>query len=283
MHSLPVPNLTFSEIYAACVARIREPGRSALVAETEDISSYVERYVTLAETNDLFTLVPHVEVGNSTRAAHVATYEGHVANKKSDLRRYYNSIKSVKKTYRCPFCGWAQIKQVDHFVPKQIYFRLSVVPQNLVPICSDCNKAKGEYHGETKERALFHPYYDPIPTGAWLSAEISVGASVAVTYSIDRAAVDQLSGHRLDNQFRKLEIFEAYEDLASHHLVSLRDSLLAVVEDSGVVVLYSHIEGLRDQALTEAGGVQTNWKVTLYNAMLGCNEFMTSEGISLLE
>lgn len=283
MHSLPVPNLTFSEIFTACVARIREPSRSALTAETDDIGSYVERYVALAKTNDLFTLVPHIEVGNSTRAAHVNTYEGHVANKSSDLRRFYNSIKSAKKTYRCPFCGWAQIKQVDHFVPKQIYFRLSVVPQNLVPICSDCNKAKGEFHGDRKERALFHPYFDPIPTGPWLSAEISVSDAVAVTYSIDFAVVDQLTGHRLDNQFRKLEIFEAYEDLASHHLISLRDSLLQVIEVSGVAVLYTHVEGLRDQALTEAGGVPSTWKVMLYNAMLDCEEFMTGDGISLLQ
>lgn len=283
MHSLPVPDLTFSEIYSACVARIREPGRSALIAETGDISGHVEQYVALAKTNDLFTLVPHVEVGDSTRSAHVNTYERHIANKNSDLRRYYNSIKSVKKTYRCPFCGWAQIKQVDHFLPKSIYFRLSVVPQNLVPICSDCNKAKGEFYGERKEHALFHPYFDSITAGAWLRAEISVTDCVAVTYSIDRAAVDQLSSDRLDNQFRKLEIFEAYEDLASHHLVSLRDSLIEVVEDSGVAVLYNLIEGLRDQALTEAGGGANNWKVMLYEGMLGCSELMTRHGLSLLE
>lgn len=282
MHNLPCPEMSFREIFQNCVSKIREPGREVLSTELEKMVGLTNGYKALATAGLLHNVEPHVAVGEDNGANHVKLYVGHLSNKESDLRRYYNKIKGVKRSYRCPYCGWAQIKQVDHFLPKEIFFRYSVSPYNLVPCCSDCNTSKGEYYGKSKSGSLFHPYFEQLPREKWLHATLCFTPEFSVRFSISDEFIDFLTASRIENEFDRLAIFTAYEDLSTHNLISTRDRLLDVLVSSGPAGLKEHLEGVLEQARTDSGNDLNNWKVSLYEEILRNEDFLSVEGLSSL-
>lgn len=66
----------------------------------------------------------------------------------------------------CPFCGFGEPSQLDHYLPRSVYRELAIYPNNLIPCCGPCNNAKrtvvpglGPAHGP----GLIHPYFQELP------------------------------------------------------------------------------------------------------------------------
>ena len=79
------------------------------------------------------------------------------AEKTEYLRVLYN--------FSCGYCGITEseaggILTRDHFKPLTKGGRNSV--DNLVYACADCNKAKGDYFGDTSATRLLHPLRDDL-------------------------------------------------------------------------------------------------------------------------
>ena len=54
----------------------------------------------------------------------------------------------------CPICEQNRPNMtIDHVLPKSKFSQYTVTPVNLVPMCLDCNKSKGD------SEIFFHPYY----------------------------------------------------------------------------------------------------------------------------
>lgn len=62
----------------------------------------------------------------------------------------------------CPMCGSQNTGAVDHYLPKETFAEFSILFENLVPACANCNSAgKGKiYRGEADPERFIHPYYD---------------------------------------------------------------------------------------------------------------------------
>ncbi len=66
---------------------------------------------------------------------------------KTDLAEYYFDLKEERELTVCPFCGLKPLKSrtetrreaFDHYFAKAVYPFNSVNPDNLIPMCSDCN------------------------------------------------------------------------------------------------------------------------------------------------
>ncbi len=66
---------------------------------------------------------------------------------KTDLKEYYFDLKEKRELTVCPFCGIKPLKSrtemkreaFDHYFAKAVYPFNSVNPDNLIPMCSDCN------------------------------------------------------------------------------------------------------------------------------------------------
>lgn len=69
--------------------------------------------------------------------------------------RHYDKIKISINA--CPYCGFGEISEIDHFLPKSIYPEFSVFYFNLVPSCHICNSKKGN-----KKNICIHPYFEDI-------------------------------------------------------------------------------------------------------------------------
>ncbi|VEI46040.1 HNH endonuclease [Actinobacillus equuli] len=74
----------------------------------------------------------------------------------------YDTIINLAQSVKCPFCGGiGKPTQIDHFLPKSRYGHFSVLPENLIPVCKDCNtEYKKEFYPTEKNKQLIHPYLD---------------------------------------------------------------------------------------------------------------------------
>lgn len=87
----------------------------------------------------------------------------------------YDTIINLAKSTKCPFCGGiGRPTQIDHFLPKSRYGHFSVLPDNLIPVCKDCNtEYKKEFIPTAENEQLIHPYLDKdaIFNEQWLYAK----------------------------------------------------------------------------------------------------------------
>lgn len=80
-------------------------------------------------------------------------------------------LKNIRNTkdkddYQCPYCGIErlEVRDLDHFMPREKWPEFSILPTNLVYVCSLCNqrpqKGTNFLDEKTNKRLFLHPYYD---------------------------------------------------------------------------------------------------------------------------
>ena len=89
-------------------------------------------------------------------------YKNRLAKKDSSSYKYYKKIR--EQTKECPYCNRGQdVAALDHYLPKSFFPSFSIVINNLVPICYNCNsKYKNDFYPKNNkpEERILHPYYD---------------------------------------------------------------------------------------------------------------------------
>lgn len=184
MRKIEKPNLDPKSVYLACVSRIRnEQLRFRLQTVADDIAIAAVDYDENAENGSLYRIQQHDSVGGSvTRQEMEKVYTYRMAQKGRSGRRYYDELKASAQFGVCPLCGHRQVSQLDHHLPKANFPSLAVVPFNLVPSCSDCNKAKLAEIPTDAESQTLHPYYDDVTNKQWLHAEVIETSPAAVSF-----------------------------------------------------------------------------------------------------
>ena len=77
------------------------------------------------------------------------------------LEELKQKIKSQQGHYSyCPYCGISTSDSFDHYLPKSHFPQYCIFPLNLIPICSDCNRRKGERYVKDGQRLFLNPYFD---------------------------------------------------------------------------------------------------------------------------
>lgn len=122
---------------------------------------------------------------------------------------YYIREELMNGVRLCPLCGIAQDLTLDHYMPQSKYPALSMFRQNLVPVCSACNRSKNAQ----PYTDFIHPYYFIPPTlkKIFLNATIKIHKnSLCVFLDIDETAftdytvVERLRSHLkgINSEFR---------------------------------------------------------------------------------
>lgn len=88
-------------------------------------------------------------------------------------REIYFAIMEQAEDGLCPICGVRDAATLDHYLPKSLMPTLAVTPNNLVPMCRDCNSLKLDGIETDPARAPIHVYFDEPITDPWLQAELS--------------------------------------------------------------------------------------------------------------
>src|ERR1035441_650552 len=111
-------------------------------------------------------------------------------------------------------------------LPKAHYPALAVTPLNLVPCCTDCNKAKLDTIPRDEERVSLHPYYDNVDGALWLRGEVLQTQPSGLRFFVQVSRDwDRVLAARLLNHFEILGLATLYASEAAEELLSIRQQM----------------------------------------------------------
>lgn len=252
---------------ALCVSRIEDEDLKTRAESVADVLETGESdYRTHAAQGILYMQLEADRVGALTKADMESLYDQRLSKKGHPAREVYDSLRAAPKFNLCPLCGHRQVTTLDHYLPKSSHPLFAITPINLVPSCSDCNKAKLAGVASDIGDQTFHPYFDSFDDGVWLSARVVEQSPPAVVFFVESpAGWAAVKCQRAKTHFAKLGLAELYGANAAQELAQIALSLSEIAEKAGAEDVRAHLEV---QARSRAAlGVNT-WQSAMYRALL---------------
>lgn len=266
MWTLDRPAYSASATFSACISRVQDPLLKArLAAVTDVVGQASNEYEAAALASSLHEIGASDLVGGDvTRAEMERVYTDRMAKKRAPGRYIYDEIISAPAQGKCPLCGHRAVKTLDHFLPKAHYPALAVAPLNLVPACSDCNKAKLDAIPKEAADVCLHPYFDAIDNSRWLRAEVIETSPAALRFCVAAPAEwSSLLRLRVNNHFRRLGLDELYASESAEELLNIRHQLIGVLDAGGAGAVRAELNGRTGSALQAR---RNGWRTAAYEA-----------------
>jgi len=264
--------LDAGEVFETCISMVRNTAlKSQLRAVRTRVENEAEDYAEKAADSRLYQVTTHNQVGTVSGTEMVKVYTGRMVPKKAKGRPTYDRIMAAPAHGRCPFCGVGTVNTLDHYLPKTRFPVFAVTPNNLVPACQWCQKAKGEYYAEEEGRQLLHPYFDKIDEEIWLAAEVVVGAPAGFRYFV--SAPDdwaQTMKDRLEAHLRELNLLTLFSSNAGSRLSEIRSRLNKLYQHGGEEALRAH---LHEELASFEDGQKNSWATAMYRAAIASDWF----------
>ena len=218
--------------------------------------------------NDLERMHP-AKVGTDHKDALLGLYGSRVKLVK-DFRNRFFEINPQTYNNLCPYCAINSSNTTDHILPKDPFPEFAVDVKNLIPVCDECNSAKGDdvldVYGQ---KMIINNYTDILPDEQFLHVNISQkGTSLNFDYLLynpgNRIAPDLYE--LIERHFDKLHLLKRYKDKAIQEFAEIRNTYLA--EQFSDVVAYDVFAAKQikicDLNVVEYG--RNHWKVVLIRA-----------------
>ena len=145
---------------------------------------------------------------------------------REQIQKLRNDLKAINgngKVYKCPLCGAASVYHLDHYVPRSIMPEFSVMPQNLIYLCKDCNEIKdNKWLDARNQRVIFNVYYDH-PSGLEVLLCVINTEKDGSPYAefIENTTLAHTPESLLElNTYKELDIIERYESRVNEALQS---------------------------------------------------------------
>lgn len=108
----------------------------------------------------------------------------------------------------CPYCGFGEPTDLDHYLPRSLYEALAVYPRNLVPSCGPCNNAKRAFvPGVGPAPGLIHAYFQQLPDLEFLRADVAFAIGMLdVTFMIETGVVGAPLEQMLQYQLPRMKL-----------------------------------------------------------------------------
>src|ERR1700733_621091 len=260
------PTITAQETFARCTSRVRDPDlrqRFANIAQHIDVASGA--FEVAANAHQLHTIVRQAGVGVVSTDEMVAVYDDRMAKKSGPGRALYESIRGGAPHGRCPLCGQRDVTTLDHHLPKRQYAALAVTPLNLVPACTDCNKAKLETYPTTRNNQMLHPYFDNIDDDRWLHGTVISGPTAIVNFHVEAAASwDETTTARVALHFDVLQLAALYASHAAEELRNVQGYLRDLFLSARPTILRSHLAERAESCMRSR---RNSWQTATYFAL----------------
>ena len=175
----------------------------------------------------------------------------------------------------CPYCGFAPVSQLDHFLQRKPYKLLSIFALNLIPCCSPCNNGKRQTPSSNPAEHQVHPYFEDVSQFSFLraSAQVHPGTGgLVVKYSVTQpeGMSDELHA-RLNVHLQEFELQEKYDKQVNIYLGMLEHPISSSFEAGGPEGLMAMLEGTA--GATEKRFGRNDWRTALLRGLQGCPEF----------
>jgi HNH endonuclease. len=193
-------------------------------------------------------------------------YTNKFARKGKPGRGFYDKLIALPAQGVCPLCGQRVVSTLDHYLPKAHYPLLSVVPNNLVAACSECNKAKLDSVPICAEDQTLHPYYDDVEQEQWLFSEVVIGTPVSVRFFVNPPdAWDDVIKSRIRKHFSDLRLGALYASHSGSELAVQRVMLAKVAERGGYAKVREQLQDLYESY----SSIHVNsWQTAMYQAVV---------------
>ncbi len=201
-------------------------------------------------------------------------YKSHFARVGAPTRDMYDAIRLAPKYSLCPLCGQRSVGSVDHYLPQSLHPTFNLTPANLVPSCTDCNKAKLALVALTAEKQTLHPYFDDLGDERWLIADIGETAPPSVKYRVrPPAGWTPVLAERVSHHYQVMGLGVLYAAQAASELADISHALVQLGNNIGPVAVRSH---LYEEFESRLARDRNSWKTALYEGLCDsawfCNE-----------
>ena len=168
----------------------------------------------------------------------------------------------------CPYCGFGEPTDLDHYLPKPLYQALAIYPRNLVPSCAACNNAKRAIvPGVGPDPGLIHAYFQALPDLEFFCADVDYAAGVLdVTFRIETHVVGQPLEEMLQFQLTRMKLNARYPRQVNKFLSEQRTGILMMREADGDPARLSAYLGRSARSLAGNFGLN-DWRPALFRAL----------------
>lgn len=267
------PDLGAHEVFRTCIERIRsEDLKARMISVVDDVVEASINFEELAAATRLHLFPREGVVGGIINTAEMeAVYTQRMAKKGAPGREVYDIIIGSAPNGKCPLCGHRTVSTLDHHLPKSHYPVLSVVPLNLVPACSDCNKAKLAGTPSRPNDEALHPYFDNIDDDRWLYAEVLEGSPAALRFRVQAPAHwDEILADRVKLHFKTLNIGVLYAAESADELLNIRHQLRLIFANGGALSVRNELQHRAESCRSVR---RNSWRAVAYEAFSECEWF----------
>jgi hypothetical protein len=266
MRNLPVPTDSALEVFTLCIRNVKDTGlRTRLLAISRDIEAAEAEFQAAGQTASYFRLTSANGVGGVSRQEMVAVYDNRLVKKTAPGRRIYDKIVTSAPNDKCPLCGHRNVKTLDHYLPKSLFPALTVTPMNLIPACSDCNKAKLPTAPTAGRNQTLHPYFDNVETEQWLTGEVVHTSPAAVRFSVTKPdSWTATMAERVRHHFKMMGLGALYATNAAEELENIKYQLESLRQNGGARAVREY---LQESADSRESAHLNSWQTALYKAL----------------
>lgn len=278
MIKLKKPEIDQTSILDDCLESMREGDRKEKLKNSKsEIVNVGKKYDLLAKNGKLLCLEStKMSNAGANKDDLIFLYDDKFSKKGQIARKYYDELMLLAPYGRCPQCGQRQVRTLDHYLPKSKYPMLSVVPYNLIPSCSDCNKDKLDEVAQIHEQETIHPYYDDFNDEIWIKALIIEEEPISFNFYTEKPeSWSEEKYSRAKNHFKVFGLNKLYKPYAAELFVSEIKWIKRVFNRCGEEIAKQEIfERISDEQVLR----KNNWKAAFYNAIY-LNEWFWKEYI----
>jgi len=276
VRALPIPTVDADALYTACAAAtIDNALRARLLGYQPRVTAAAQSYQAAGAVPEFHTLARSAgALGADVELRDL--YKRTMVRKGGPGRATYDLLKLNAKGGICPLCGHRNISTLDHYLPKESYADFAILPLNLIPTCSDCNRVKHKFFPANAAEQLLHPYFDRLPNGVWLRATVVYEANTPIlTFTADPpAAWNADLRTRVAAHFDRLDLATLYSIHGTREVPMIRSRLQKLLESGGPDAVRDH---LQEEASTRQAEDANSWQAAAYAALAGKQRFWSGE------
>lgn len=272
MRRLQTPIDNSGDVFIDCIDVVRNANLKARLTAIRDlVVEAADEFEEKVTTGQLHTVIRETLVNGNVTSAELQDVYDRMVRKGTLGRKIYDKLIIASPLGICPLCSHREVTQIDHYLPKAEYPRLSVVPINLVPSCSDCNKSKLTKFPQVPEEETLHPYFDNIENDIWLTATIIQSNPASFQFQvIPPDHWEQLISDRVRFHFDSLSLNKLYSTQAAVELVQINFRLINLYAVSGSPGVRQY---LLEGAESRSHANLNSWQAAMYKAMTADNWF----------
>lgn len=186
--------------------------------------------------------------------------------------------------HECPYCGFGEIQDLDHHLPKAVYKAFSIFPVNLVPCCTTCNRGKGKKPNSEPTKHLLNVYLED-PTGVeFLYCEVSlVPATGALVTSFEirkSAGMDDEMFARLQHHLHEFNLNDRYPAQVNIYLGEQETALESLFKAGGSEQIRQFLTQSASKTAKRFG--LNNWRTAVLKGLARCQDFCAGGFVSAL-